>query len=92
MDSFIAVFKNIHTCNTETFEPWLKSIVVHKAIDYYRRHQNDLVFGEIEFVLDDKAGISPAQNIEAEELIKMLQLDFVWFLIFTLLKDFSIKK
>jgi len=73
MDSFIAVFRKIHTCNTDTFEPWLKSIVVHKAIDYYRRHQNDPVFDEMEYVLDKKAETQPAQNLEADELVRMLQ-------------------
>lgn len=73
MDSFIAVFRKIHTCNTATFEPWLKSIVVHKAIDYYRRHQNDPVFDEMDYVLDKKAETQPAQNLEADELVKMLQ-------------------
>lgn len=73
MDSFIAVFRKIHTCNTDTFEPWLKSIVVHKAIDYYRCHQNDPIFDEMEYILDKKAETQPAQNLEADELIKMLQ-------------------
>jgi len=73
MDSFIAVFRKIHTCNTDTFEPWLKSIVVHKAIDYYRRHQNDPVFDEMEYVLDKKTETQPAQNLEADELVRMLQ-------------------
>jgi len=73
MDAFITVFKKIHTCNIETFEPWLKSIVVHKAIDYYRSHKNDPVFDEIEYVIDKKIETQSAQNLEANELIKMLQ-------------------
>lgn len=73
MDAFISVFKKIHTCNTQTFEPWLKSIVVHKAIDYYRSHKNDPIFDEIEYVLDKKTEQKPADDLEANELIKMLQ-------------------
>jgi RNA polymerase sigma-70 factor (ECF subfamily) len=73
MDAFIVVFKKIHTCNTQTFEPWLKSIVVHKAIDFYRKHKNDPVFDEIEYVLDKKAESQAAHNLEAAELIQMLQ-------------------
>jgi RNA polymerase sigma-70 factor (ECF subfamily) len=73
MDSFIIVFKKIDTCQVASFEPWLKSIVVHKAIDYFRAHKNDPVFDEIEYVLDKKTGTQPAQNLEADELMKMLR-------------------
>jgi RNA polymerase sigma factor (sigma-70 family) len=73
MDSFVAIFKNIHTCNTETFESWMKSIVVHKAVDYYRSHINDLSTDDLESLEGQIKTQKNPNTLEEEELLTILQ-------------------
>jgi len=72
MDAFIVIFKTIKTHSGSSLESWMKSIVVHKAIDYFRKHKNDPAFDEIEYVLDKKVELQAAENLEVEELAQML--------------------
>ncbi len=48
MDSFMAIFQKIEHYQKNSFEGWMKTIVIHKAIDYYRKHKNNLIITNIE--------------------------------------------
>lgn len=72
MDAFMDIFKNIKKYKTKSFEAWMKSIVVHKSIDYYRKHKNDPMFSDVD--TDYAGGLSNPQtnDVEMDELLKML--------------------
>ncbi|OYT15073.1 MAG: RNA polymerase subunit sigma [Bacteroidetes bacterium 4572_77] len=72
MDAFVVIFKTIQSHNGKYLESWMRSIVIHKAIDYYRKHKNDPVFHEIETVLIRKESQEQNNNVEAEDLLKLL--------------------
>jgi len=48
MDSFMTIFQKIKDYKDKSFEGWMKTIVIHKAIDYYRKHKNDPIVSNIE--------------------------------------------
>lgn len=73
MDAFVIIFKTIKSQKGASFESWMKSIVVHKAIDYFRKHKNDPAFEEIEYVLDKKVEQHQSEQLELDELVKLLQ-------------------
>lgn len=73
MDAFTIIFKTIKSQNGGSFESWMKSIVVHKAIDYYRKHKNDPVFDEIDYVMDKKVEEYQFEQLELNELVKLIQ-------------------
>ncbi len=72
MDAFIIIFSRIKVYKDQSFESWMKSIVVHKSIDYYRKHKNDPIFTDI----DSEESLGSTNNgtskIETEDLLKML--------------------
>lgn len=72
MDAFVVIFKTIKSHKGKSFEVWMRSIVIHKSIDYYRKHKNDPVFYEIETELIKKPSEEQNNNVEAEDLLKML--------------------
>ncbi len=41
MDSFMKIFQKIDLYKEGSFEGWMKTIVIHQSIDYYRKHKND---------------------------------------------------
>lgn len=72
MDAFVVIFKTIKSHTGKSFESWMRSIVIHKAIDYYRKHKNDPVFYEIETALIKRPGSTQNNNVETDDLLKML--------------------
>jgi RNA polymerase sigma-70 factor (ECF subfamily) len=72
MDAFLDIFKSIKKYKEKSFESWMKSIVVHKAIDYFRKHKNDPVFAESEFILEKHSAQSPVSNVETQDLLNFL--------------------
>lgn len=72
MDAFIDIFKNIKRYQEKSFESWMKSIVVHKSIDYYRKHKNDPIFSESTFELEKQASSLSYSKVETDDLFKML--------------------
>lgn len=72
MDSFIVIFKKIDKYTDGSFEAWLKTIVIHKSIDYYRSHKNDPVFAEIEKNEWRTIKKTPQHGLEAQDLMRML--------------------
>lgn len=72
MDAFIIIFSKIKAYKDQSFESWMKSIVVHKSIDYYRKHKNDPVFSNIECEESLQISQNGSSKIETEDLLKML--------------------
>lgn len=72
MDAFIDIFKSIKNYKEKSFESWMKSIVVHKAIDYFRKHKNDPIFTESEFLLDKQSQQTPVSKVETDDLLQLL--------------------
>ena len=72
MDAFLDIFKSIKKYKEKSFESWMKSIAVHKAIDYFRKHKNDPVFSESAFMLEKQSSHTPYSKLETDELLKLL--------------------
>lgn len=72
MDAFLDIFKHIKKYKNKSFEAWMKSIVVHKAIDYFRKHKNDPIFAESDFVLEKQTAQTPVSQIETEYLFQLI--------------------
>ena len=73
-DGFMKVFSNISTYQPEkAFKAWLRTIMVHTAIDNYRKnskhyHGLDLVYAENELSYEDVM-----DTISAGEILEMVQ-------------------
>lgn len=72
MDAFLDIFKGIKKFKKDSFESWMKTIVVHKAIDYFRKHKNDSVFIESEFLLEKQISQTPITKVETDDLFQLL--------------------
>ncbi|NOR87020.1 MAG: sigma-70 family RNA polymerase sigma factor [Bacteroidales bacterium] len=72
MDAFLDIFKSIKKFKKDNFESWMKTIVVHKAIDYFRKHKNDPVFIESEFLLEKQISQTPITKVETDDLFQLL--------------------
>lgn len=74
-DGFMKVFTNLASYSQEkAFRGWIRTILVHTAIDHYRRnskhyHALDLVYAENESSYEDALDV-----ISAEEIMAMVQL------------------
>lgn len=72
MDSFMRIFQKIDQYKTGSFEGWMKTIVIHKSIDYYRSHKNDPLFSDFEKESWRMPEKSNSNHLETEELLQML--------------------
>ncbi len=72
MDAFLDIFKHIKKYKKNSFEAWMKSIVVHKAIDYFRKHKNDPIFTESEFELEHSVVQTPISQVETDYLFQLI--------------------
>jgi len=72
MDAFMDIFKNIKKYKTKSFEAWMKSIVVPKSIDYYRKHKNDPMFSDADHAISGELSNMQTNDVEMDELLKML--------------------
>jgi RNA polymerase sigma-70 factor (ECF subfamily) len=71
-DSFLKIFMKIksHQIDKE-FKAWVRKIVVNTAIDYYRSRKNNNEIS-IEIAYDEPADESVIDNLNAEEIIKLI--------------------
>jgi len=72
MDSFMRIFQKIDQYQAGSFEGWMKTIVIHKSIDYYRKHKKDPIFSDLEKESYKYPEKSTGHHLEAEELLQML--------------------
>jgi RNA polymerase sigma-70 factor (ECF subfamily) len=85
-DVFLKVFNNLHKYDqTQPFKAWLRTIVVHTAIDYYRKAQKYQLQIDIDEV--DAVDFNPdiISKISAEEILALIQkLPPAYRMVFTL--------
>lgn len=85
MDSFMTIFQKIDQYETDSFEGWMKTIVIHKAIDYYRKHKKDPILTEIDAKSDRVSFQKPNEQLEADDLMKLLdQLPLGYRMVFNM--------
>lgn len=72
MDSFMRIFQKIDQYKAGSFEGWMKTIVIHKSIDYYRKHKKDPIFSDLEKASYWYPEKPMGNHLEAEELLQML--------------------
>jgi RNA polymerase sigma factor (sigma-70 family) len=64
-DTFLKIFRKIESHKTDKeFKAWVRKIVINTAIDYYRRDK--------EVAYDEPASDSVIDNLNAEEIIKLI--------------------
>lgn len=72
MDSYITIFEKINSYKEKNFEGWIKTIVINKAIDYYRKHKNDPLISNIEEVEWQTPQNFQGNSLEVQDLLNML--------------------
>jgi len=72
-DSFLKIFSKItsHQVDKE-FKAWVRKIVINTAIDYYRRDKKNSIEISIEAAYNELADESVIDNLNAEEIIKLI--------------------
>ncbi|OYT16398.1 MAG: RNA polymerase subunit sigma-70 [Bacteroidetes bacterium 4572_77] len=72
MDSFMTIFQKINTYKKNSFEGWMKTIVIHKAIDYYRKHKNDPIITNIDAEQWQAPKKHQENTLETQDLLSLL--------------------
>lgn len=85
-DSFLKVFRNIKKFDTgKPFRPWLRTIIVHTAIDYYRKHTRFEPMLHIEHAASESFDADQIDRLGYEDLKNLLDsLPEIYRLIFNL--------
>jgi len=85
-DSFLKVFKNIKKYDEQKpFKPWLKTIIVNTAIDYYRKNARFRPMLEIDKVENEAFNIEFVDTLNYEDIKKLLDdLPEMYRLVFNL--------
>jgi RNA polymerase sigma factor (sigma-70 family) len=72
-DSFLKIFREIESHHTDReFKGWVRKIVINTAIDYYRMDKKDGIEISIELAYDQPVDESVIDNLNAEEIIKLI--------------------
>ena len=72
-DSFLKIFMKIESHKTDKeFKAWVRKIVINTAIDYYRRDKENGIEISIELAYDEPVDESVIDNLNAEEIIKLI--------------------
>jgi RNA polymerase sigma factor (sigma-70 family) len=72
-DSFLKIFRKIETHQIEKeFKAWVRKIVVNTAIDHYRKGKKNNMEISIEAANNEPADESVIENLNAEEIIKLI--------------------
>jgi RNA polymerase sigma-70 factor (ECF subfamily) len=72
-DSFLKIFRKIESHQTDKeFKAWVRKIVINTAIDYYRRDKENGFEISIKAAYDEPADDSVIDNLNAEEIIKLI--------------------
>ncbi|MDX2301336.1 MAG: sigma-70 family RNA polymerase sigma factor [Microscillaceae bacterium] len=85
-DSFMKVFDKIHTYNLQlSFKAWLRKIVIHTAIDYYRKYAKYKYHLDIEKAASESSDLDAIDKLEVDDILKLLhELPQQYRLIFNL--------
>jgi len=72
-DSFMKVFENIGRYDPQRpFKPWFRKIIIHKAIDYYRRNLRKVPADSLEEDGGQVHQTEQVDQLELEDLKKLL--------------------
>ena len=73
-NGFIRVFNKMQDYRGEgSFEGWVRRIMVHSSIEYYRKHHKMMQVVEIDEVNEPSANAFAASNLEAKDLLVLIQ-------------------
>lgn len=72
-DGFIRVFRKMHTFKHKgSFEGWIRRIMVHTAIKYFKKGSNKNEFSNLEEVSEKKVESKAVGNISEAELLQLI--------------------
>jgi RNA polymerase sigma factor (sigma-70 family) len=72
-DSFLKIFLKIDShCGDKEFKAWIRKIVVNTAMDHYRKNKKNNNEISIEVAYNEPADESVIDNLNAEEIIKLI--------------------
>lgn len=74
-NGFLKVFKNIHTYDSgkASLYTWIRTIVVHSAIDFIRQKARNFKQMDIEKVAEPEIDSEVIQKMKAEEILKLVR-------------------
>lgn len=74
-NGFLKVFKNIHTYDSgkASLYTWIRTIVVHSAIDFLRQKERNFSSVDIERVAEPEIDSEVIQKMKAEEILKLVR-------------------
>jgi len=73
-NGFIRVFNKINDYRGDgSFEGWMRRIMVHSAIEYYRKHHKMVKVDIEESGYEQSVNAVAASSLEAKDLLKMIQ-------------------
>ena len=74
-NGFIKVFQKLHDFRGDgSFEGWVRRIMVHSSIEYYRKHHKTMQLVDIDDAANESS-VSPiaSANLEAKDLMAIIQ-------------------
>jgi RNA polymerase sigma-70 factor (ECF subfamily) len=72
-DSFLKIFRKIESYQIDKeFKPWVRKIVVNTALDYFRKDKKNSIETSIEAAYNEPVDESVMDNLNAEEIIKLI--------------------
>ena len=85
-DGFLKVFRKLDRYNPEyPFEPWLRTLMVHAAIDYFNKRKKDRLEVEWEERDNKEPLYTPADQLAYEDILKAVrQLPPMYQMVFNL--------
>lgn len=73
-NGFIKVFNKLDDYRGEgNFEGWVRRIMVHSSIEYYRKHHKMMQLVEMDLGKEQSANAVAASSLEAKDLLAMIQ-------------------
>ncbi len=73
-DAFLKVFSNIEAVNKiSSIWSWIRSIVIHTAIDRYKKVNAKMEMVPLEKVDNEESDIEALKRLESEEILKLVQ-------------------
>jgi len=72
-DSFLKIFRKIASYQIDKeFKTWVRKIVINTATDYYRKDKKNSIEVSIEAAYNEPVDQSVIDNLNAEEIIKLI--------------------
>ncbi len=72
-DTFLKIFREINSHRVDKeFKAWVRKIVINTAIDYFRKNRKNGIEIPIEVAYNEPADESVIDNLNAEEIIKLI--------------------